>query len=173
MGSSDYFKNRKKALDWLRSKGHQISQGKFYNDCDAGFPAVRMDKTVSKWQVAEYAASLGAETASSKPQSTIESEQRKAKADAEMAEMKAEKMRREQDRLWLHADEAWSALAAVVGKLRDAVRRELYNKQVEIVLAAGGETHRAPEVYEHVDGIVDKAFNDVARSGINVEWADE
>ncbi len=175
MAEPEYFKTRKEAYDWLIAEGYKVSSGKFYSDIkNNGFPVVNRDKTVSKYQVMVYARQLAEET---RPDiSAIERSEhlhRKEKADAEMAEMKAEKMRREQDTLWLHADEAWSALAAVVGNLRDAIRREIHSKQVEIVLAAGGETHRAPEVYEHVDGIVDKAFNEVARAGIEVEWSHE
>jgi hypothetical protein len=48
------FNNRADALVWLQSKG-QISRGKFYNDCKAGFITIHPDKSVSKFQVAEYA----------------------------------------------------------------------------------------------------------------------
>ncbi|MDU0458523.1 MAG: hypothetical protein RW306_07270 [Geobacteraceae bacterium] len=48
------FKNRKEALLWLQSRG-QISQGKFYTDCLAGHITIYPDKSLSKFQVAEYA----------------------------------------------------------------------------------------------------------------------
>lgn len=48
------FKNRAEALKWLQGKG-QISRGKFYNDCAAGHIIIHMDKSISKFQVAEYA----------------------------------------------------------------------------------------------------------------------
>lgn len=48
------FKNRSEALKWLQSKG-KISRGKFYDDCIAGYITIHPDKSVSKFQVAEYA----------------------------------------------------------------------------------------------------------------------
>lgn len=48
------FRNRKEALLWLQSRG-QISQGKFYTDCAAGHITIHPDKSLSKFQVAEYA----------------------------------------------------------------------------------------------------------------------
>lgn len=48
------FRNRSEALKWLKSKG-QISRGKFYDDCAAGHITTHIDKSVSKFQVAEYA----------------------------------------------------------------------------------------------------------------------
>lgn len=48
------FKNRAEALEWLQIRGH-ISRGKFYSDCNAGHIVVHPDKSMSKFQVAEYA----------------------------------------------------------------------------------------------------------------------
>ena len=48
------FRNRKEALLWLQSRG-QISQGKFYQDCAAGLLTIYQDKSLSKFQVSEYA----------------------------------------------------------------------------------------------------------------------
>lgn len=53
-GSPEKFKNRAAALSWLQSRG-QISRGKFYMDCAAGHLSIYPDKTLSKFQVAEYA----------------------------------------------------------------------------------------------------------------------
>jgi hypothetical protein len=53
-GTSERFCNRKEALTWLQARG-QISQGKFYTDCAAGHLIIYPDKTLSKFQVAEYA----------------------------------------------------------------------------------------------------------------------
>ncbi len=48
------FKNRMEALCWLQGRG-QISRGKFYADCAAGHIIIHPDKSISKFQVAEYA----------------------------------------------------------------------------------------------------------------------
>ncbi len=50
----DRFKNRAEAFAWLQARG-QISLGKFYQDCEAGMISVGPDKTVSKFQVMQYA----------------------------------------------------------------------------------------------------------------------
>jgi len=173
---AEYFKNRKEAHVWLEENGYQISIGKFYQDiAKTGFPALNGDKTVSKYQVAVYAKNLeGDNTPDVSALERSEYAHRKEKADAEMAEMKAEKMKREEDDLWLHADDAWSAVASVIGGLRDGIRRALHDAQVDIVQAAGGEVGRAPEVFEYIDHeVINKAFNEVAKKGIDVQWEGE
>lgn len=169
---SEYFRNRKEAHQWLLDNGYKISQGKFYQDCKQNaFPYVNKDGTVSKYQVMEYGQGLREEQAPDL--SAIERSEylhRKEKADAEMAEMKAERMRREEDALWLHADVAWSTLAVLIGNLRDTIRRSLHAAHVDIVLAAGGELARAPETYERIEDVINQAFNEVAKKGIEVKW---
>lgn len=170
--TAEYFKNRKEAHTWLQEEGFKISIGKFYEDCkQKGFPVVSQDGTVSKYQVSVYGRALTSEQAPD-PSALERSEwaHRKEKADAKVAEMKAEKMEREEDALWLHADDAWSAVAAVIGNLRDAIRRSVHTAQVDLVLAAGGDVNRAPELYEHLEQVVNGAFNDVAKKGIEVQW---
>jgi hypothetical protein len=54
ISNPERFKNRAEALRWLQSKGN-ISQGKFYNDCLSGHITIHPDKSISKFQVAEYA----------------------------------------------------------------------------------------------------------------------
>jgi aspartyl-tRNA synthetase len=170
----EFFVNRSEAYDWLIANNFKVSSGKFYGDCKKGFPAINADKTVSRYHVAIYGQQLKEEnTPDLSSIQTASYDHRKAKAEADMAEMKAEKMAREEDALWLHADDAWSAIAALIGNLRDAIRRELHDAQVDIIVAAGGEIARGPEVYEHIDGVVGRAFNGVAKRGIDVQTEEE
>ena len=175
MDNPEYFENRKEAHQWLTDNGFKGSQGKFYQDCKRNaFPFVNKDKTVSKYQVAEYG--RGLQEKQTPDLSAIQRSEylhQKEKAESEIAIMKAERMRRDEDALWLHADTAWSVLAVLIGNLRDAIRRSLHSAQVDIVLAAGGEISRAPEVYERIEGVVDQAFNEVAKKGIDVQWEGE
>lgn len=175
------FASRKKALDWLWSKGHKVSMGKFYQDCKAGFPHVAMDGSVLERQIMSYAgllgpfssgASGGGRAALHDP-AAIEDDARKARAEADMAEMKAERMRREEDRYWLHADDAWAVTAALVGSLRGAIRHHLHVRQRDIVLSCGGDQDRSAEVYELLEEIVSSACNDVASSGLDNAFAKE
>ncbi len=172
--SSERFKSRKKALDWLQGQGHKVSQGKFYQDCKAGFPYVAKDGSVSKYQVMVYAKGLDEQnTPDLSALDAKEFERRKAQADAEIAEIKAERMRREADSNWLHADEAWAAVAGLVGRLRDTIRHHLHTGQREVVYAAGGEQERSAEVFEVMDALVDKAFNEVAGDSIDITFVEE
>lgn len=175
MTATEYFKNRKEAFVWLEDNGYKISIGKFYQDIKKkGFPILNTDGSVSKYQVAVYGKNLEKEQAAD-PSALERSEaaHRKEVADAKIAEMKAERMQREEDAMWLHADSAWSALAALIGNLRDAIRRELHTDQAAIVQAAEGNIARAPEVFEFIDQVVNAAFNKVAKSGIDIQWEDE
>ncbi len=169
---AEYFKNRKEAHNWLIAEGFKISIGKFYGDIEKkGFPVLNTDGTVSKYQVSVYGRSLEDKQASD-PSALDRSEfiYRKDKSDAEIAEMKAERMRREEDQNWLHAEDAWAVVAGMVGTLRDTIRRHLHSGQIEITLAAGGDAARAPEVFEHLEGIVNKAFNEVAGRKISIKF---
>ncbi len=163
------FQTRKKSLDWLHEHGHKVSRGKFYQDCKDGFPAVSSDGSLSRYQVLTYGLSLNKQVlADPEKISTREFDQRKAAADADIAEMKAKKMKREQNKLWLHADDAWSVLAGLTGNLRDSIRHQLYSSQREVVEIAGGDQDRSQEVFEFMDQLVDRAFNEVAGDAVNV-----
>ena len=169
---SEYFRTRKEAHDWLKEQGFAVSRGKFYADIEQqGFPVLNADKSLSRYQVLVYANQLGA-TKQPDPSALSRSEflHRKEKADAEIAEMKAERMRREEDAYWLSAEDAWSAIAALIGNLRDVIRRYLQDAQVDITTAGGGDAGRAPEVFELCDQVVGRAFNEVAGKEIEVEW---
>lgn len=175
MTKPETFKSRKEAHAWLIAQGYSVSVGKFYQDIkEKGFPLLNADKSVSKYQVAVYG--KGLETKQQADPSALAKAEwihQKEKAEAEMAVMKAERMRREEDDLWLHAVEAWSVVAALVGNLRDAVRRHLHDAQIDITKAAGGDIVRAPEVYEAVDQVISKAWNEVAGSELQITWESE
>lgn len=174
--SQERFASRKKALVWLNDNGMKVSTGKFYQDCDTGFPAVHADKTVSKFEVMEYGQKLKKNTVSidsaAARESDREDERRKAKADADVAVMKADKMRREMDDEWIHASTAWAAVAGIVGTLRDSLRHHLHASQAEIVHVAGGEVERTYEVFEYCEEIINSAFNDVAGGSIDINFDD-
>jgi hypothetical protein len=170
------FTTRKEALDWLKANHYKISQGKFYQDCSAGFPMVHKDGSVSRYQVLMYAQQIDLSTKAEDLTTRDEArrqEQRKIKAEAEIAEMKAEKMRREEDRYWLHAEEAWAQLAALVATLRDTIRHHLFTSQRELVHIVSGDQDRSNELAEYADGLIDKAFNEVAGAEIDVVFEKE
>ena len=169
------FKTRKEAHAWLIEQGYSISIGKFYTDIkEKGFPVLNPDKSLSRYQVAVYGKDLGdRQKADPGALSRLEYTQQKERAEAEIAMMKAERMRREEDENWLHANTAWSVLAALVGDLRDNIRRKLHDDQQNIATAAGGDPIRGPEVFEHLEQVVNAAFNEVASRGVDVNWSGE
>lgn len=168
---SEYFVNRKEAHDWLSENGFKVSTGKFYADCKKGFPAINSDKSVSRYQVAIYGQGLREQqTPDLKDLQSSSYDHKKAKSDAEISEMRANRMKREEDALWLHADEAWSAVAALLGRVRESIRHQLHTDCPEMVLAVGGEVARAPELFELLEGCVNKAYNEVAGETLEVEW---
>ena len=162
------FKNRVQALNWLQSQGYKVSQGKFYNDCKAGFPNIHNDGTISRYQVMQYGQQLDIEKRSAAPDihDRDRDESRKVKADADKAEMQAEEMRREMDQKWLYRDAAWSALAAIVGTLRDSLRHSANVAAPALVHLSAGDQQRAPEVYEGIEEMIfARAFNEVLAAG--------
>lgn len=167
----EYFSNRKEAHDWLTENGFVISRSKFYEDCKKGFPAINADKSVSKYQVSVYGSKLKDDRAVDLEAMEKNSySHRKDKADAELAEMRAERMRREEDDQWLHADTAWSAVAALLGRLRESIRHQLHTESAEMVLAVSGEVARSPELFEMIEGAVDAAYNEIAGDTLDITW---
>ncbi len=159
------FANRKQALNWLQAQKYKVSQGKFYQDCAAGFPSIHRDGSISRYQVMQYGQQLDVETrvGSAVSGSVEEDDARRAKAEADIKEMQANKMRREEDAEWLHADAAWAAIAGLLGVLKDSLRHHFHAGQGELIHLAGGDPARGPEVYESCEEIMSRAFNEVAR----------
>lgn len=163
--SEDRFKNRKEALAWLQSKG-QISAGKFYQDCEAGKITVAADKTVSKFQVAEYADRLF--NKHKQAPKSVDQEDRKRGLEIEKLEQEVEKGRlanRKEDEKWLYKEEAWAQMAAIIGTLRDSLRHQLHVGTAALIHVAAGDPGRGPEVYETAEELISRAFNEVVNSG--------
>lgn len=171
------FKNRKRAHEWLVDNGFSVAIGKFYEDINAGDKgiAVNPDKTISKYQVLQYGLNHIKKEKRADPlsESRFEADHRRSVAEAELAEVKARRAAREEDAYWLHAEQAWSVIAGVIGNLRDVIRRHLHDEQVRIVQAAGGDPVRSPEVFEYVDQVVGRAFNEVAGAPLDIQWEEE
>jgi hypothetical protein len=160
------FANRKQALDWLVAQGYKVSQGKFYQDCKAGFPALHRDGSVSRYQVMQYGQQLDVERRSVPENGDYSAEAEKLKTEKlrhEVAKLEAEA--RKEDERWLLKDDAWATLAAIVGTLRDSLRHHFHAGQGQLVHLAGGDVRRGPEVYEGCEEIMAKAFNEVCATG--------
>lgn len=163
--SDDRFKNRKEALAWLKSKG-QISTGKFYQDCADGKITIYPDKTISKFQVAEYADRLFGSYR--QPQPSHDMADRKARLEVEKLEQEVEKGKlanRKEDEKWLYKEDAWAQMAAVLGTLRDSLRHQLHVGTAALIHVAAGDPARGPEVYQTAEELVSRAFNEVVNSG--------
>lgn len=161
----DRFKNRKEALTWLQSRG-QISQGKFYEDCAAGLISIAPDKSVSKYQVMEYAERAFGFTRQNAP--SMDQAAKKERLEIEKLEMDVAKRRldnRKEDDKWLQKEEAWAQMAALLGTIRDALRHQFHVGQSHIIQLAGGDQTRGPEVYEGCEELLARAFNEVVGSG--------
>lgn len=163
--SEDRFKNRKEALAWLQSKG-QISTGKFYQDCADGKITIYPDKTISKFQVAEYAERVFGFAKPATP--SYERSDKMAALELREQELKVEKMElanRKEDANWLQKEEAWAQMAAIIGTLRDSLRHQLHVGTAALIHVAAGDPARGPEVYETAEELISRAFNEVASSG--------
>ncbi|GEM_PF-1216175 len=173
---NDRFSSRKEALNWLHSQNYKVSTGKFYQDCGAGFPMIHRDGTVSRYQILMYAQQIDLSTKTEDLASRDNlrlHESKKTKAEAEIAELKAMRLRREEDRHWLHAEDAWAQIAALIGALRDAIRHHLFTSQRELTHVVGGDQNRSQELVEHADSLIDKAFNEIASTKIDVVFEKE
>jgi hypothetical protein len=163
--TDERFKNRSEALKWLQLRG-QISTGKFYQDCDAGAVQVAADKTISKYQVMEYAERLFGVARQQAP--LQDQAAKKDRLEIELLEQKVEKQKlenRKEDVHWLQKEEAWAQMAAIIGKLRDSLRHQFHVGTVAIITSSAGDQQRGPEVYETAEGLISRAFNEIVESG--------
>lgn len=172
--SEERFKNRKEALTWLQKKG-QISTGKFYGDCERGYAdingrrftlTIHPDKSISKFQVAEYAEALFVTHAP--PVSTVDYSEKRARLEMEKLEQEVEKGKlanRKEDEKWLYKEDAWAQMAAIIGRLRDSLRHQFHVGTVAIIASAGGDPARGPEVYESAEALISRAFNEIVEAG--------
>lgn len=166
---SEFFKNRKEAFVWLKGEGYPLGQSKFYDDCPGVIP-MNEDKTVSKFLVMQYGEALRRKTGGGGDVSTsveaAEADLRKKIADASTAEYKAQKLAREEDNLWLHADDAYAMLAGLVAAMRSAVRHQMYSHRRELVEIVKGDPDLADQLYQEAEGLLDDGFNEVAGKGL-------
>lgn len=163
--TDERFKNRSAALAWLQSRG-KISAGKFSNDCASGYPAVHADKTLSKWQVMEYAEKTFGGVRETPV--AIDMSAKKARLEVEKLEQDVEKGKlanRKEDDKWLYKEEAWAQMAAVIGKLRDSIRHQFHVGTMAVITSAAGDPQRAPEVYEATEVLISRAFNEIVEAG--------
>jgi protein-tyrosine phosphatase len=160
--TGERFINRKQALNWLNAQGYKISQGKFYQDCGAGFPMIQRDGTVSRYQVMQYGQQLDV-SSRSMPLIDLSGEReeleiRKLRAEVMEKELKA----RREDHRWLHKEDAWAAVAALLSTLQDNIRHHLHEGQGVLVHLAGGDPVRESEVFEATVELVGRAFDELA-----------
>lgn len=177
------FANRKQAFDWLAAQGYAVSRGKFYQDCDAGFPPVHRDKSVSRFQVLQYGQQLDVKGRSWNGAGPADMAARREKAEVDKVEAEARmKVRQDEDearkfdRRWLLREEAEAETCVWVSRLRDAVAYHLGRNLLAMIHACGGQAERLAEVQAIVDGALAAAANEIAESGeltVTIDGGDE
>jgi len=169
------FKSRKQALDWLRTQGYKVCQGKFYQDIRKNnFPALHRDGSVSRFQVMQYGQRL--DPAQQAPVADPDQGARKEWLEIRKLELEIEKREtenRREDERWLLKDDAWAAIAALIGTLLDSLRHHFYSSQGRLIHLAAGDVARSAELYEGCEGVIHKAFNEVAVQRIEGIFAQE
>lgn len=159
------FKTRKEALLWLQDRG-QISTGKFYQDCADGKLTIHPDKTISRFEVMQYAEKIFGFTRQTAP--AYDQAEKKSRLEMEKLEMEVQAQRlknRKEDANWLNKEEAWAQMAAIIGTLRDSLRHQAHVSTPAIIHLAAGDAQRSPEVYEAIEELAARAFNEVVNSG--------
>lgn len=167
--SVDRFKNRKEALLWLQQRG-QISTGKFYQDCADGKITIHTDKTISKYEVMQYAEKVFGfvrQTAG-----IYDLNEKKEKLDIQERELKVAKLQREKeqserelDKLWKHRDESDEELAGIIGLVLEAYDHYCYEGAPALIQICNGDVNRVDEVYASVKAMFSAAINDVLADG--------
>lgn len=163
------FKNRVEALRYLQGKQIAIGQTKFYDDC-AKFGMVQPDKTLRLCDLLAYIEQEFKRGPVQPVRDYAGEERQRQLDDLEMREktarvLKLEREQRAEDDKWILKDESWAQQAALVGTLRDALRHHFHLGQSRLVHLAGADPARGPELYEGIEEIMSKAFNELVASG--------
>ena len=165
--NAERFKNRKKAFEWLQQQGFKLVERSFYNACDAGFPAVAADKSLSRFEVSEF---LRQHEAKYRKQpgrlSGIreDAETRKAVADAKKSEIQAQQMQRELDKKWISREESDLEVCTWACLTRDYITSRLERSITTLICAAGGSVERTADVQAIIDQAITDGCNDIANS---------
>lgn len=172
--TDERFKNRKEALEWLQGRG-QISQGKFYKDCESGLVTVHADKTVSKWQVMEYAEREFGQVRQTATSADYAA--KKERLELEKLELDIERKKRENrkdDRDWIHRDKVFEREGALVGSIMGEVRYYLDKAAPAIVTLCRGDASRISEVKKEQEEAVFAAFRAIYESNeVDITFEDE
>lgn len=171
------FKSRIEAFRYLVDKQIPVGQSQFYKDADE-FGLVQFDKTVLLCDLLAYierkfkrgpVAPAGRDVGAEDRQREIDELEIREKR-ARVAKMEREQ--RAEDERWMLRDEAYAQMAALVGTLKDALRHHFHLGQSRLLAMAGADHARGPELYEGVEEILAAAFNEVARSRVDVVFAE-
>jgi len=174
----ELFKNKNKALEWLKSEGYKISQGKFSQDCQAGEVMVYPDGRVSRASVHEYAGRLngrGGQAAGESVAMALVTEQkmrdeaRITRATAERREKENEEYLKALDKKWILRDDALREMACLIGGIQNAFFLTVHKRTSEIILKSGGKQERFADVCEYLEEhLVKEAFNTASIVGCDL-----
>jgi len=164
---SERFKTRQEALVWINAQGYKVSRGKFFGDCKKGFPGVHKDKTVSRYQVMQYAQQLNAELRSS-PTDHSEREAelkiRKLEAEVEALERKSHK----EDARWMEVVEHEIQMAGLAGLFEETLQQQITINLSRLIYQSGGDISRAAEFALELDNVIALAMTEAVREQIRL-----
>lgn len=162
------FERQKDALEWLHGHFGRTfpSAGKFSMDCRDGACVVQLDKSIRLKDLRSYAERLSFNKRAASASASLA--ERKEELEIRKRELEIDKLEREkraEDERWMLKEDAWAQMAALVGTLRDALRHHFHLGQNHLMHLAGADPSRGPELYEGVEEIMARSFNEVVRSG--------
>jgi len=168
------YKNRAEAFrQFVQAQNLPVSQSKFYQDAELLHLVGPDGKSIELSSLLAYTREK-LKVSPTTGQSLVERsrmeerelhDDRKAKAEAQLKEIQVQEAQRRLDDKWLHRDEAWGALAGLVGTLCDTLRHHFHIGSVRLIELGGGDPQRGPEVYEGTEEILSRAFNEVVAAG--------
>ncbi|TLM66023.1 MAG: hypothetical protein FDZ69_07520 [Deltaproteobacteria bacterium] len=174
------FKNRVEAHRYVAGLGIAVAERTFYLDVDRR-NMLQPDKSVLLCDVLAYLREKFDYGSQHQRRDISAEEKQREIDDLDLREKRAKvaKLEREQraeDGKWMLCEEAWAQQAALVGTLRDALRHHFHLGQSSLVHLAGADPARGPELYEGIEEIMARAFNEIMASGridVVFEAADE
>lgn len=168
------FKTKREALRWIHQQGGKVSMGKFYQDCAKGAVAILPDGRVGQASVAEYMLSLRSPAPTASTAELAAEKRRLEVRRLELEVAKLERAARRDDLEWMRTDDAWAAIAALMGSILEALRHHFHRAAPELIRLFEGDLSRDAELYEQCEQVIGRAMAEIGPTieGVFVEDAE-
>ncbi len=172
-GHQDRFANVKAVLAYLNNPdggGLKVSQGKLYGDAKKGLLKVQPDRSVLRTAVKQYlehpdSGLAVAEQENNEIDQNLAREERQLRIKIQKQKLKkAESEARKEDDAWMLKDEAWLAIAEIIGLIMAQLDRQGLERAPYYCQTVGAELVRAEDLTQIMADDRAELFNRISNT---------